>query len=97
MAPKTTPSKTIPFAIAITALATALVVGSYYHFTTMSQLQGQVKSLEGELSVAKAQAVDPAAIKRSSITSNSFQKMLSPQPRTTGSMAPHLLGTRLSR
>lgn len=62
MATKTTSSKTIPFAIAITALATALVVGSYYHVTTMSELQGQVKSLEGELTIAKAQAIDPSAI-----------------------------------
>lgn len=62
MATKTTHSKTIPSAIAITALATALVVGSYYHFTTVSSLKGQVSTLEGELSFATAKAVDPASI-----------------------------------
>jgi protein-disulfide isomerase len=62
MATKTTHSKTIPSAIAITALATALVVGSYYHFTTVNGLEGQVNALEVELSFANSKAVDPASI-----------------------------------
>ncbi|WP_262377449.1 DsbA family protein [Pseudomonas veronii] len=55
-------TKTIPFAITITALATALVVGSYHYFSTVSVLEGQINTLEGELTIARAQAVDPASI-----------------------------------
>ncbi|ENZ1723246.1 DsbA family protein, partial [Pseudomonas aeruginosa] len=55
-------TKAIPLAIAITALATAVVVGSYHYFTTVSELEGEINTLKGELSVARAQAIDPASI-----------------------------------
>ncbi|MCC9289603.1 DsbA family protein [Pseudomonas aeruginosa] len=55
-------TKTMPFAITFTALATALVVGSYHYFCTVSVLERQINTLEGELTNARAQAVDPASM-----------------------------------
>lgn len=53
----------IPVAIAITALSTALVVGAYNYFTTVSDLRNDIKTLQGGLNVAQSQAVDPQAFR----------------------------------